>query len=184
VSALYPRIPGYVLEFGVASVYTINMLAGFFREKTIYGFDSFDGLPEDWVKNPGRIDFPKGFFKGSLPEVRHNVVLISGLFQNVLPTWLKKNPDAVSYLHIDSDLYSSARYVLNVLNDRIKPGTVVVFNELCRWDEKTSDGFKGEYANWQEGEWKALKEWMIENNRTIKILCRDNAESAVIVVCK
>jgi hypothetical protein len=37
---------GYWFEFGVHSGSTINTLSSFCEK--IYGFDSFEGLPEDW----------------------------------------------------------------------------------------------------------------------------------------
>lgn len=115
----------HILEFGVGSGNSINILAKIFHNKTVYGFDSFEGLPEDWIKNPGRLDYPKGHFKTELPRVRQNVVLVKGLFQDVLPKWLKCNSGNVSLLHIDSDLYSSAKYVLFTLNSRIKKGALL-----------------------------------------------------------
>ena len=38
---------GYWFEFGVHSGSTINTLSSFCEK--IYGFDSFEGLPEDWT---------------------------------------------------------------------------------------------------------------------------------------
>lgn len=40
-------IEGLIMEFGVYSGRTINHMANL-TNKTIYGFDSFEGLPEDW----------------------------------------------------------------------------------------------------------------------------------------
>lgn len=51
------------LEFGVASGKTINYISKFTKDK-VYGFDSFEGLPEKW-----RDGFDKGAFNrnGNLP---------------------------------------------------------------------------------------------------------------------
>ena len=69
------------LEFGVASGKTINYISKFTNNK-VYGFDSFEGLPENW-----RDGFGKGAFSrnGNLPEVNANVELIKGWFDNTLP---------------------------------------------------------------------------------------------------
>ena len=48
---------GHILEFGVFSGGTINYLAKKMPTKIIYGFDSFQGLPENW-----RDGFPVGKF--------------------------------------------------------------------------------------------------------------------------
>ena len=58
--------PGLVLEFGVATGRTITHMASRLPS-TIYGFDSFEGLPEAW-----RSGFGKGAFAGSLPPVPPN----------------------------------------------------------------------------------------------------------------
>jgi hypothetical protein len=73
------------LEFGVASGKTINYISKFTTGK-VYGFDSFEGLPEKW-----RDGFDKGAFNmnGILPKVNHNVELIKGWFNNTLPDFIK-----------------------------------------------------------------------------------------------
>ena len=52
-------------------------------------------------------------------------------------------------------LYSSCATILTELNDQIKPGTIILFDELTN------------YLNWEEGEWKALQEWMKIHNREV-----------------
>jgi len=94
---------GLFLEFGVATGRTIRQIASL-RSAPIYGFDSFEGLPEHW-----RSGFDKGSFAGSLPHVPNNVTLIKGLFDETLAKFLLSNPDKVSFLHVDCDLYSSTK---------------------------------------------------------------------------
>ena len=57
--------------------------------------------------------FMQGEFslEGRFPDVRDNVVLVQGLFNESLPKFIKKhyktrNPVDVTYLHIDCDLYA------------------------------------------------------------------------------
>jgi hypothetical protein len=83
-----------------------------------------------------------------LPEVRPNVHLIKGWFDQSLPVFLESHPEKVDFLHIDSDLYSSARTVLTLLRDRIEPGTAIVFNEFFN------------YPGWKNGEYKAFNEFI------------------------
>lgn len=103
-------IPGLVLEFGVASARTINFIAERLQE-TVFGFDSFAGLPEAW--RPG---FPGGVFASS-----------------TLPGFLDSHPGPVSFAHIDCDLYSSTQTILGQLRDRIVPGTILVFDEYFNY---------------------------------------------------
>src|SRR5579859_7811030 len=94
---------GLYCEFGVYGGDSINFIAERV-DSTIYGFDSFQGLPEDW-----RPEVSKGHFatKG-LPRVAKNVELVVGWFDKSLPPFLEGHPGPASFLHVDSDLYSSA----------------------------------------------------------------------------
>lgn len=144
VAALRARtIPGLVLEFGVAGGRSVNFIANHVPDETVHGFDSFEGLPEDWTSL-----YKKGHFAQPLPEVRANVALVKGLFDASLPDFLATHPGDVSYLHIDCDLYSSTRVVLDLLRERIKPGTVIVFDEYLN------------YPTWREHEHKAFSEFV------------------------
>jgi hypothetical protein len=119
---------GLWLEFGVFRGESINFLASRFDEH-FYGFDSFEGLPKSWG-----IEHPEGAFSlgGALPDVLPNVTLVRGWFDRTLPAFLREHPgEQVSFLHVDSDLYESARIVLEGLSDRIHPGTIIVFDEFC-----------------------------------------------------
>ena len=134
---------GLVLEFGVDSGRTINFIAERVAG-TVYGFDSFDGLPEDW-----RPDFPLGSFRRSaLPEVRDNVVLAVGWFDATLPDFIRAHPAPVAFLHVDCDLYSSTRTILHYLRGGITTGTVIVFDEYFN------------YVGWRHHEYKAFQEFI------------------------
>lgn len=132
---------GLFLEFGVATGRTIRYLAAH-RTSPIYGFDSFEGLPEDW-----RSGFEKGAFAGNLPPVPSNVTLIKGWFNETLPKFLSSHSGMVSLLHIDCDLYSSTKHIFGSLGDRIVKGTVIVFDEY--WN----------YPGWHQHEHKAFEEF-------------------------
>ncbi len=137
------------LEFGVASGRSINYISNFTKDK-VYGFDSFEGLPEKW-----RDGFDKGEFttNGILPHVNNNVELIKGLFNETLPNFLKTQNKKVSFVHMDADLYSSTKYVLDTLKDYMDTDCTVIFDELLNYP-----GFDGE-----TGELKALYEFVTEN---------------------
>ena len=137
------------LEFGVCTGTTINYISKFTKDK-VYGFDSFEGLPEKW-----RYDSDKGSFNrnGVLPQVNTNVELIKGWFNETLENFIKTQNKKISFLHMDADLYSSTKYVLNILKDYIDDDCVVVFDELVNYH-----GFDGE-----TGELKAFYEFINEN---------------------
>ena len=134
---------GLIAEFGVATGRTINHIARLRPEDIVHGFDSFEGLPEDWTSR-----MPKGFFKrDALPKVRKNVELHVGWFDNTLPDFKAKHGDTpLQLLHIDSDLYSSAVTILDTLKDNIVPGTVIIFDEYLNYPGWELDEFRA----WQE----------------------------------
>ena len=56
-------------------------------DRTIYGFDSFEGLPSDWVRTDVAVPEKTFAFKNPqmLPAVLHNVRLVKGMFEETLP---------------------------------------------------------------------------------------------------
>lgn len=114
---------GLALEFGVASGRTLKMIA---QNLPVVGFDSFEGLPEDW-----REEFPKGAFACDVPNVPGAEIVV-GWFDVSVPKWIAENKDRLedlSLVHIDCDLYSSTKTVLNNLRPYLKSGVLVVFDE-------------------------------------------------------
>jgi hypothetical protein len=92
---------GLRLELGVFSGYSINYFASKMSDEIIFGFDSFEGLAEDWEGT----DHKKGHFSldGNLPSVQPNVKLVKGWFDKTIPTWAQKNAEGVAFLHMDAD---------------------------------------------------------------------------------
>jgi len=175
------REVGFALEFGVFNGNSLNHLATLVKEQNFYGFDSFEGLPEDWMLTDTHKN-PKGLFKTVVPEVCDNVQLVIGWFSDTLPGWLEKHQGNVGFLHMDADLYSSTKYVLETLNNRIVKGTVIVFDELCEW--RDTSALKVSYKNWRDGEWKALQEWLDGYGREVKALSKGQYLEAAFVVTK
>ena len=174
-------IDGEILEFGVFQGGTINFIAERFPAKKIYGFDSFEGLPEDWnISYTEKFNkHKKGYFAvKKLPEVKNNVTLVKGFFDRSIPRWLNEGKlSQISLLHVDGDLYSSAKTVFDNLNDFIIPGTVIVFDEFYPWGRKR-------YETWEEHEYKAFCEWVKTYKREFKVLYRNNHQQCSIRVTK
>jgi hypothetical protein len=172
-------INGEILEFGVFQGGTINFIAERFPNQLVYGFDSFKGLPEDWntSHNDKFNKFKKGYFAlDSLPSVNSNVKLIQGMFDSSLPQWLSKNKiEAVKLLHVDSDLYASAKIIFDNLNDYIVSGTIIVFDEFYPWSHKR-------YETWEEHEYKAFCEWVNRYNRKFEVLYRTTHQQCSVRV--
>jgi len=117
-------LPGLVLEFGVRHGQSIRHIAGE-AGQAVHGFDSFHGLPAAWGGEP------EGVYStdGELPDVPDNVTLHAGLFEDTLGPFLDAHPGDVRFCNIDCDIYGSALTVLDALAPRIKPGSVLVFDE-------------------------------------------------------
>src|SRR5262249_32922649 len=83
--ALSLRPPGLVLEFGVYRGTTLKRIAQRCPGETVYGFDSFKGLPESWIGSRNvSTTMDRG---GVLPQVPVNAKLIAGLFSDTLPAF-------------------------------------------------------------------------------------------------
>lgn len=152
-----------VLEFGVASGNSVNYIAK--RVPClVYGYDSYDGLPEDW-----RSGFDAGCFKmGKMPDVRENVILVKGLFSDTLPK-VKEQFTQIKLLHVDCDLYSSTVEIFDMLAVLLRPGCVIIFDEYL--------GFPG----WQQCEFLAFKEFIEKSGRSYEYLCYNSKHEQVAV---
>ncbi len=140
--SLAPR-GGMALEFGVYTGSTLEVITYARDKKAVYGFDSFEGLPEEW--RPG---FPAGTFATeSLPDIP-GAELVVGRFDQTLPAFMADHDDPVDFLHVDCDLYSSTRTVLDHVGHRLHPGSIVVFDEYLN------------YPGWPEHEHRAWQEYV------------------------
>jgi hypothetical protein len=145
---------GAFLEMGACTGKTINFIAALNPERHIWGFDSFDGLPEQWTRSD--LAVPQGTFRvnveGWMPPVLHNVTLVKGMFQETLPQFkkqvLKSTP--IAFLHIDCDIYASTKEVFDQLADNIVSGTVIVFDEFYNYPGAEEHEFKAfqEFLDW------------------------------------
>lgn len=125
-------LQGLWLEFGVSTGASLRVIAEQTRAR-IYGFDSFAGLPEDWVRGKGRPTLRRGSFHGRPEAVPPHVTLIPGLFVDTLPRFVENNTEVVAFMHVDCDIYISTKTVLSSLGHKLVPGTVIVFDELFNY---------------------------------------------------
>lgn len=137
------------LEFGVFSGRSINMIAhAAGPEARIVGFDSFEGLPERW-----RDGYEAGTFQvDGLPKVRRNVELVKGWFDQTLPEFVKTLRIKVGFIHIDCDLYSSTRTILENLAPHLADDVMIVFDEYFN------------YPGWRQHEFKAFQEFIRDSD--------------------
>jgi hypothetical protein len=134
------------LEFGVWKGTTINFFSQFLQNNKIFGFDTFEGLSEDWY---GHTNHPQGTFslKGVIPKLNSNVIPVAGLIQKTLPEFLQKNLNKkLAFIHIDTDTYSTCKFILENIKDRLTANSIILFDEFYN------------YSGWKNGELKAFNE--------------------------
>ncbi|MHC8508115.1 MAG: class I SAM-dependent methyltransferase [Rhodospirillales bacterium] len=139
------RSAGTALEFGVAAGSPVNYMSERLPSFRFHGFDSFEGLAEDWKgHHSARGKYTQ---RGVMPKVSGNVTLIKGWFDKTVPEFTQKTDlTDLAFVHIDSDTYEAAAVVFNNIAPFLKPGVLVLFDELIG------------YPNWRNGEFKALHE--------------------------
>jgi len=158
---------GLWLEFGVYKGGSLRRLAEARGDADVYGFDSFDGLPADW-----RSGYPKGAFE--LPSDRIPLIpgasIIKGLFADTLPGFLRAlhllDGPRVTFVHVDCDLYSSTKTVLEHCLPYMDHGSVLVFDELHS------------YEGCEAHEMRALKE-AYERGLRFNWICRGEQQASI-----
>jgi len=119
------------LEFGVAWGESFKwwLQKNNHAESSFYGFDTFDGLPEDWGP------FKKGAFSSNqaLPDIGNDnrARFLKGLFQQTLPEFVKEfNNNKRNVIMMDADLFSATLYTLTTLAPYLKKGDIIFFDEF------------------------------------------------------
>lgn len=120
------------LEFGVAGGNSFNKFVSLNNNSSskFYGFDTFEGLPEDW----GGF-FKKGDMSHDVPNLDDSrAKYIKGLFQDSLVPFINMYRDDiinadVRVIHMDADLYSATIFSLSQLYPFLKAGDIIFFDE-------------------------------------------------------
>ena len=116
------------LEFGVFEGRSMRWWSEHLPQPdaTLVGFDSFEGLPEDWRPGLGTGHFSTG----KVPQIADPRVSFQvGWFDDTLPKFEIPEHDQL-IVNVDSDLYSSAVTVLNWVEPYLIPGSLLYFDEF------------------------------------------------------
>lgn len=139
LNACHGAEPYVYLEFGVFEGDSIKYFAkvNSHPDSSFYGFDCFEGLPEDWHLTNGRVR-AKGTFdvKGAMPQTDDiRVHFVKGIFQNSLLPFLDENgsmlADRPKLIHLDADLYSSELFCLARLYRYLRDGDIIFFDDFA-----------------------------------------------------
>jgi len=107
-----------------------------------FGFDTFEGLPEDWRS------VPKGSYSsfGNVPEISGGEFIV-GEFDKTLPTFFATERPKAALINLDADLYGSTLSALKNARSIIDEQTVIIFDEFII------------NKGWQQDEFRALNEF-------------------------
>lgn len=138
------------LEFGVHRGESMRMWSELLRhpEAQLHGFDSFEGLPENWNLGCRQGTFSTG---GAVPVLENRrVKFIKGWFEATLPAYEVPAHERL-VVHLDADLYSSTMTVLHALEWHLVPRTYVLFDEFAdRMHElRAFDEFLKKHPSWR-----------------------------------
>jgi O-methyltransferase len=153
------NIPGDFIETGVwrggATIFMAGLNKIYGQNRKIYVADSFEGLPKPnpslYPADDGDQHHTFNFLAVSLDEVKknfqrynlldENVIFVKGFFEDSLKQ-LDIGP--IALLRLDGDMYSSTIQVLDILYDKVVPGSYVIIDDYmavygCR---KAVDDFR------------------------------------------
>ena len=142
-------------EFGVWRASSFNYLIKVFKKG--YGFDTFTGLPEDWVV--GNYVEKKGCYSsdGNVPKIKGGEFIV-GKFEDTLPVFFCESRPIASVINFDADLYSSTICALNFSKSVMDKDTILIFDEFIM------------HESWEQDEFKALNEFCLINHFSYKVL--------------
>jgi O-methyltransferase len=157
-SKILTSAPIDYLEFGVRygdSIFKWSTL-NTHPDSRFVGFDSFEGLPEEWVSVTGSAAKGALSVGGVVPETTDKRIrFIKGWFNETLRPFLRDfNPHSRLIIHNDADLFSSTLYTLATIDPFLQPGSILIFDE---------------FAN-PLHEWKAFQDYVSAFQRSFKVL--------------
>lgn len=160
------KVPGLIVEFGVFQGWSLRFFSQRVRQK-VYGFDSFEGLPEDRSHFQRKGRFSQG---GKLPEnLPENAEVVKGWFDDTLPPFFAAHDGAIRLAHVDCDLYSSTKTVLAHIGPRLRPGSLILFDEYFN------------HPGWRHEEYKAFQELVAESGLEYEYIGFVSSRPSVLV---
>jgi len=117
-----------------------------------FGFDTFEGLPENWH------GLPPGTYSsfGQVPNIL-GADFITGEFRDTLPGFFGETRPMAGLINFDADLYSSTMTALTHAAPVIDDRTVLIFDELIV------------NRNWEQDEFRALREFCEANKLSYEV---------------
>lgn len=86
------------------------------------------------------------------------MTLVPGWFNESVPPYFAQHNEPVAFVHVDCDLYSSTKTVLDAVGPRLAPRAVIVFDEFFN------------YPGYKHHEFKAFHEWVASSGAKYEFL--------------
>ena len=138
-------------EFGVWRGEAFRHLINTFKKG--YGFDTFEGIPEDWHHEKSGTYSSDGI----IPQIKGGEFIV-GKFEDTLPKFFAEQRPMASVINFDADLYSSTICALNFSKPVIDEQTILIFDEFLINE------------NWEQDEYRALNEFCLKNDYRYEVL--------------
>jgi len=161
-------IAGNALEFGVYKGITLKHIAKHIGpDRRITGFDTFEGLPEDWgdLLSKGTFATDKPMFEGY-----SNIDLEVGRIEETLPAYLKVNDHPISLVHIDCPYYEINVFILERVLQYLYSGSIIIFDEYYG------------YPSFEDHEFRAWSEIREQFDLKVKAFAYSNRSAAFLIV--
>ncbi len=168
---------GLLLDLGVWLGWSTRLISDA-SDRQVYGFDTFEGLVEDWQVDD-QILFERGTFSLEEPLAQRSmrdtgvslhdgipaalgrkVQFIKGSTYDTLAPFLADRPGApISLFHMDLDTYESCLHALETCKEHFVEGSVLVFDEYLVTNAEMRAFF--EFQSKYELEWR-YRTWGLE----------------------
>ncbi|BBZ44478.1 class I SAM-dependent methyltransferase [Mycobacterium parmense] len=138
---------GLLLDLGVWLGWSTRLISDSCG-RTVYGFDTFEGLVEDWQIDDQAVikrgtfaltePFAQRFIRDTgvtlhdgVPDAMgRKVQFIKGMTYDTLAPFLAERPDTpIALFHMDLDTYESCVHALETCKERFVEGSILVFDE-------------------------------------------------------
>ncbi|MBL6427650.1 MAG: methyltransferase [Maritimibacter sp.] len=154
-------IEGDYVEFGTGECFSFSVASranarSSRPQRKLWGFDSFEGLPEEeserdahraWVKGEMAIGIER-FHRLCKRKGVRNYELVPGFYDVSLPKlgadFLPRGKIAIAY--VDCDLYSSTKCVLEFLRPRLQGGMILAFDDFFNFNHTGISGEKRAFS--------------------------------------
>jgi O-methyltransferase len=134
-------VPGAIVDCGVWNGGSTILMSVEAPSRTVWAFDSFEGMPEASEFDPEVAHQLTGEVRGSEAKLRKGIERFSdeqrlrvakGWFEDTFPTFADQ-VGTVAMLHIDADWYESVKLALETFYPRLAPGGYCAVDDYNFW---------------------------------------------------